>query len=935
MENNNSHPVSTNPADFRTQWSKFQACFESNEIQLAAELSACRDELQNLLDTQSGELRGPVSRISARPACAEYAAQRNGAADTLLYPVAAKRRSRGEMHRVFRALEDYRRGLQDALAYFPESGGVPRYEIAKAFGDLPGSRFAAWLLMFRKEPSSVRVREAAMAAVHQALERRERLDRKFFTLALKTARIMRAPWEIVRSSLDTAVAEDGSGDLCRGKRIERLDAKLRTIILEAESSLGERHSWSAGAPARIARRTLWNLALRRREADKAEFGVAAHLSRWSAVLRTLDAEEQLDYSLEKFEREILNLAARTIHSLEEELHGLLADMDWAIERLNRPAPALINDDFPVPKTDIVPAANRLAEFEGAARILLEELPESCEIVPRPASGSHQATRNLQPRKMFQSTYARVGREQLRRLFERAAERHARLFQEIERAREVVAFSRESVESANLSLEAACEAARNARMILQFQRERLHVREIPSPELASALARVFNENRLILGQRRMSTAAYLAQYGIRRTWNFLLAAAGESLRSSADVAGQTLKKRGNQFLISIGWKEKPTAGALEVITRPYLPAEITIDLSSKELPEIYRYLFRFEPIQDARFLVGREQEMAAIEEVRDLWLANRPAAVLLAGPRGSGKTSLINCVLKQALSGLETVRGEFGRRITSKSEMRGFLASLLDCDDGDGLERTLLDRRRLIVIEELERCYLRKIGGYGAIRELQRIIAGTCTRTLWVIAVNDVAFQFLDASVSLGRTFSHRINAGTATPDNLRNAIMLRHNLSGLRLQFPPVPVNGRKSRKPSQHALEKSSPAEYFFARLAKESGGAFRAAFELWLGHIDCAHAGTMYMKSMDEADLSHVIEGLSQDEIFTLAAGLQHGSLTVDEHSRIFQKRPCDSRTIVDSLHSREILELDPGRDGFRIRPEASRVVRETLYKRNLISW
>ena len=106
--------------------------------------------------------------------------------------------------------------------------------------------------------------------------------------------------------------------------------------------------------------------------------------------------------------------------------------------------------------------------------------------------------------------------------------------------------------------------------------------------------------------------------------------------------------------------------VEVVTRPYLPEEFTVDLNAKDLPLLYRRLFRFEPLQDPRFLVGRETEMGAIAAARSMWEANRPVAVILVGQRGSGKTSLINCSLKRTLAGQEVVRGEFNRRLVTGS-----------------------------------------------------------------------------------------------------------------------------------------------------------------------------------------------------------------------------------------------------------------------------
>lgn len=198
---------------------------------------------------------------------------------------------------------------------------------------------------------------------------------------------------------------------------------------------------------------------------------------------------------------------------------------------------------------------------------------------------------------------------------------------------------------------------------------------------------------------------------------------------------------------------------------------------------------------------------------------------------------------------------------------------------------------------------------------------------------ETAFRFLDAAVNLGPSFSHRINAATASRDDLAQAILLRHNLSGLRLQFALPPSANRFLHRLKSLLQNEADPETIFFDALAKESAGIYRTAFDIWLGHIEAVEAGALYMKPLAVPDLSPVIDDLDLADLFTLVAILQHGSLTSEEHALIFQKSVAASQAQTDELVAREILERDPGRAGFRVRPEAMRVVREALYRRNLL--
>jgi hypothetical protein len=161
--------------------------------------------------------------------------------------------------------------------------------------------------------------------------------------------------------------------------------------------------------------------------------------------------------------------------------------------------------------------------------------------------------------------------------------------------------------------------------------------------------------------------------------------------------------------------------------------------------------------------------------------------------------------------------------------------------------------------------------------------------------------------------------------------MVRHNLSGLRLKYTPVPAP--RFRWTIDTVQGRKSPEEIFFDTLAAQCAGVYRSAFDIWLGEIDSIQNGELLMKGLVRPDLSPVVDALSLEDLFTLVAILQHGGLTAEEHSVIFQRGLPSSRSQMDGLLAREIIEAEPARPGFRIRSQAMRVVREALYRRNLL--
>ena len=111
-----------------------------------------------------------------------------------------------------------------------------------------------------------------------------------------------------------------------------------------------------------------------------------------------------------------------------------------------------------------------------------------------------------------------------------------------------------------------------------------------------------------------------------------------------------------------------------------------------------------------------------------------------------------------------------------------------------------------------------------------------------------------------------------------------------------------------------------------------FRSAFQFWLTQIGRVQAGTMVMRPVARPDIDAVIDELDRDDLFTLVAIMQHGSILPSEHARIFHCPLQTSQRQLDELEARELIEKDPGHPGHRVRPRALRVVGEALHRSNL---
>ncbi|MBX7222810.1 MAG: ATP-binding protein [Blastocatellia bacterium] len=926
-------PVQPGRDSLKEAWRIFNERLGVLNHRLTRDLEECRSDLAGLLAGQMEKLENILSNLPTSPNLLAFQMLRTKAANQSLKEPLAQWEQRRPYKRALLAFEAFDRNLEELVRSLPETVPVAGPELLEALGSRSSNQLLHWGVRVRTKPFELPIRRLLVAAWQRLRLERSGLEGDFFRVIAGGIHQLRRNWEVGRGALDAlAQAEPDSAWFNQALHTER--HRQAGLTVESGTVLTAARQWQEGLSDRLATALLRGFFLRQRgkvrETDRNAF--QNHLGeQW----RALDAELRLETVLEQCEDGWMTESGRMLDQLGQEFRALREELDGFIKWLREQSEARVPSAVPPPQTEVVPSASRLAEFRNRVSEQLEMLPVSVLIRTKFSALPRfwLKPRELHPRLTAAAAFDRTGIPTVTVLLVEIEAIHSGMMREIERAREVLLFAMEETrQGANHRILA--EAMQNALSLLEFHRaQATDWSAAADTRIRRALGAVMSETRLTLGRTQFGTFAYLGRKGAGNAASFLVGNGLTATRRVARLSFKGAERAIRQGMIHIGWIPAPRADRPEIVTRAFLPQEFTADLNEKELPAIYRRLFRFQAVEDPRFLVGRTEELEAIAQARAMWEAGRPVSVLIIGERGSGKTSLLNCALKHPLQGLEVTRGEFTQRLSNQGEVRAFLAGLVQAADSEKLEETLRQKPRVIILEELERTFLRQVGCYASVRELQKIIAATCSTTLWVVVMNHIAFRFLDASVGLGQSFSHRIDAARANREALREAIVRRHNLSGLRLQFALPPAERGWFSRFKNRLHGQADPEQIFFDQLSKESGGVFRSAFEIWLGQIDSVLSGVMYLKPLEAPDLAPVIDSLNQDDLFTLVAIMQHGSLTPDEHALVFQKGLAASQAQLDGLLAREIIEPDPGRPGVRVRPEALRVVQSGLYRRNLL--
>lgn len=359
---------------------------------------------------------------------------------------------------------------------------------------------------------------------------------------------------------------------------------------------------------------------------------------------------------------------------------------------------------------------------------------------------------------------------------------------------------------------------------------------------------------------------------------------------------------------------------------------SVDQVVASLPVVYRRLFALEPVTDPRLLAGREPALETVSAAWARWRDDDRRSLIVIAPPGSGITSFLN-VAAARLHAEDPlgVRVALRERIRTETDLATQLAAWLGTEgapDLDSLAAKVVSRTpadavpRTVVLEGLELIHMRVPSGCELFERFLTFVSRTESRILWVLGISTPAWQLIAkrSPSFVGDTEPLRLEE--LTPQDLRDAILARHRLSGLPLRYgdPNYRHDALRRHTRQRRATDKQQQLieTDYFQRLHRASLGSVRLAIFQWLRSADFETIeGSLLVRPLKP--VNPFMKMLDLPQCFALKALLDHGGLSVAEYCEVARTSVPDSVHLFRSMADLRVVEAAGGGGARHPRPSS----------------
>jgi hypothetical protein len=306
-------------------------------------------------------------------------------------------------------------------------------------------------------------------------------------------------------------------------------------------------------------------------------------------------------------------------------------------------------------------------------------------------------------------------------------------------------------------------------------------------------------------------------------------------------------------------------------------------SPAELPADLALALRVTPVDEPELLVDFFPGFRDINDHLAAWSAgDRLGAALVIGPAGVGKTTWLRAA-GRCFGGdaLPATLLRPSARLASEAALLDFIARGLDAPAAASHSRDALiawlraGPRRLVLIDDLQRLYLRGVDTRAAWSALSALIIGAGPRVFWICTISRLADEYLRWAARDAAPFRARVELSGWPEEQIAALLRRRTAAAGYTVRYDDLIVDRLEGVE--SHAQLISTEIEY--ARLIWDyADGSPAVALESWRSSLVLAEAKRVHVRLFRRPEEAK-LEQLTQPQRFILASVVWHHSLTAEE--------------------------------------------------------
>tara|TARA_R110002096_G_scaffold221429_1_gene410217 strand:+ start:7093 stop:10116 length:3024 start_codon:yes stop_codon:yes gene_type:complete len=360
-----------------------------------------------------------------------------------------------------------------------------------------------------------------------------------------------------------------------------------------------------------------------------------------------------------------------------------------------------------------------------------------------------------------------------------------------------------------------------------------------------------------------------------------------------------------------------------------------ELATAKLPYVYRRLYRIRPTEEEVFFEARNKELNLLSNYYQNWKNNNFSATAIIGEKGSGASSLVNFFLKE-IDQSTVIRKKLTNNKFTEVHFFNFFNELLGKENLNSVESIAEELNSgnysLIILEDLQHFYIKKIQGFTALNMLFELISKTEKKVYWLVEFTVYAWKYLEKSVSINKYFKYSILLQQMSEEQIVKIIMKRHRVSGYDFQIDSSNLSTSEKRKIKKLEEEEKDAylKEIYFKALNRFAENNISLALLYWIRSTKKVENNVITIGILKNLNFN-LINTLPDESVFTLHALLLHDSLTVEDHAQIFNNDLLQSRLSLMVLVDKGILVQDENR--YQINRLLYRQVVNVLSNKNIL--